>query len=75
MRRASVVDEHRSHNIVDDLQNAIRLVYEVITYKTAEATHICKSCGGPVIRGKRSLLKQIFCKPVFWCMNCVKIVD
>jgi hypothetical protein len=75
MRRASLTEEHRSNTIVDDFQSAVALVYDVMTYKTAAATRSCRTCGGPVVRGKRSLLKQVFCKPVFWCVRCIKIVD
>jgi len=74
MRRASLTERQR-HTILDDFQNAVTLVYDVMTYKTAEATRSCRDCGGPVVRGKQSLLRQVFCKPVFWCVNCIKIVD
>jgi hypothetical protein len=74
MRRTSMTEERRG-NIVDDFQSAVALVYDVMTYKTAEATRSCHTCGGPVVRGKRSLLKQVFCKPVFWCVRCIKIVE
>jgi hypothetical protein len=71
MKKQSLTSHRTYYPFVSELGDAIALVYEVMTYQTS-APDSCSVCGGNLVTVKQSLLRRVFCKPVFWCTKCIR---
>ena len=71
MRRQSTTANRSYYPFFTEIEDAIALVYEVMTYQTS-APDACTACGGPLVRVKQNMLQRVFCKPVYWCVRCIR---